>query len=102
MTRPLVVLPEAEEELFAAMQWYETRRPGLGMEFIGVVEHALGRIADSPGQFAVWTADSRYRRAVLDRFPYVVLFEERPEAVEVVAVAHAKRRPGYWADRSHR
>lgn len=44
MTRPLIVLPEAEEELLEAMRWYEARRAGLGLELLGTVEHALVRI----------------------------------------------------------
>jgi plasmid stabilization system protein ParE len=84
MTRPLVLLPEAEEEVRAAVRWYESRPAGLGVEFIGVVQHALSRIADAPDQFAAWAADPRYRRAVVSRFPFVVVFEDRSEAVEIV------------------
>jgi hypothetical protein len=100
MSRPLIVLPEAEDEILEGMRWYEARRAGLGIEFVGVVEHALVRICEAQESFAVWPSDHRYRRAVLDRFPYLVVFELRAEGVEVVAVAHAKRRAGYWADRS--
>jgi toxin ParE1/3/4 len=101
MTRPLIILPEAEEELREAMRWYETRRAGLGLELVGVVERALVRIAETPAQFPGWPAAPRWRRAVLDRFPYAVVFEERAEGIEVVAVAHGKRRPGYWLARAH-
>ena len=100
MSRPLFVLPEAEDEVLEAMRWYEQRRAGLGVEFVGGVEHALVRIAEAPERFGSWPADHRYRRALLDRFPYLVVFELRPEGIEVVAVAHAKRRAGYWSDRS--
>jgi hypothetical protein len=96
MNRPLVVLPEAEEELLEAMRWYESRRAGLGTELLEAVEAALQRIALAPAQFAVWAADQRWRRCVLGRFPYAVVFEERPEGLEVIAFAHGKRRPGYW------
>lgn len=102
MSLPLIVLPEAEDEVLDAMRWYEGRRRGLGLEFVGVVEHALVDIAEAPERFSVWPADPRYRRAVLDRFPYLVVYEVRPEGIEVVAVAHAKRRAGYWIDRSRR
>jgi hypothetical protein len=42
--------------------------------------------------------DARYQRAVLPRFPYVVMFvvERRTRTVMVVAVAHTSREPGYW------
>ena len=35
MTYRVRVLPEAEREVEAAADWYEQRRPGLGIEFIG-------------------------------------------------------------------
>ena len=102
MSRLVTVLPEAEDEMLAAMRWYEGRRPGLGLEFLGAIEHVLARIASGPEQFALWPGDDRYRRAVLDRFPYLVVFEIRTEAIEVVAVAHARRDAGYWRERSPR
>lgn len=37
------------------------------------------------------------RRALLDRFPYAVVFLEHEDRVHVITVAHYKRRPGYPA-----
>ena len=39
------------------------------------------------------------RRAVLDRYPFSVVFRELPRKIQIIAVAHAKRRPGYWLKR---
>ncbi len=36
---------------------------------------------------------------MLQRFPYVIFFETEADRVVVWAVAHAKRRPGYWVAR---
>jgi hypothetical protein len=47
----------------------------------------------------MWRSDRPYRRRLLTRFPYVVFYEVVDDAVEVIAVAHAKRRPGYWLHR---
>lgn len=99
MTPPLIVLPEAEEEFAEAMRRYEARRPGLGLEFVGAVEQVLQRIAMAPPEFAPWPGDHRYRRAVVDRFPFIVVFEERPDALEVVSITHGARGPSYWSRR---
>jgi plasmid stabilization system protein ParE len=96
MSRPVILLPEAQDELDAAMRWYEDRRAGLGLEFLGVFDRALAQIAESA---EVWSPGSRYRRLILDRFPFVVVFEIRAEGIEVTAVAHARRNPGYWRTR---
>lgn len=83
----------------AAAEWYEERRDGLGAELIAVVDRALERIQDNPEMFPVWRAGYPYRELVLRRFPYVVFFVVSADDVEVIAVAHAKRRPGYWMSR---
>jgi hypothetical protein len=49
----LRVLPEAEEELAQAAQWYESKRAGLGVEFVAVVDRALDEIRDAPAERAV-------------------------------------------------
>ena len=40
--------PEALAELQAAAEFYESRRPGLGLRFIAAVEESASRIAASP------------------------------------------------------
>ena len=99
MTRRLVVLPEAEEDIREAMRWYERRRRGLGAEFLGCIEASFIRAAEAPQACAAWPEDPRYRKVVVSRFPYVVFIDVQSEAVEVVAVAHASREPGFWLAR---
>lgn len=96
MTLPLIVLPEAEEEISATIFWYESQRDGLGLEFLGTLERVFQRIVEAPLAFPVWLNDKRYRRARFERFPYLVLFDFRVDSIEIVAVAHSKRKPGYW------
>jgi plasmid stabilization system protein ParE len=100
--KTLRVLPEAEEELAEAAGWYEAKRPGLGVELIATVEHAFDEIQDAPLSHALWRVDRPYRRKVLTRFPYVIFFRAEGDEVEVIAVAHAKRRPGFWMGRVRR
>jgi plasmid stabilization system protein ParE len=97
--KTLGVLPEAEEELAQAAEWYEAKRIGLGVELIAIVDRAFDEIQDAPLSYALWRTDRPYRRKVVTRFPYVVFFRADGDAVEVIAVAHAKRRPGFWLDR---
>jgi plasmid stabilization system protein ParE len=39
------------------------------------------------------------RRILLKGYPYFVIFRELPRKIQIIAVAHAKRRPAYWAKR---
>ncbi|MDB4278307.1 type II toxin-antitoxin system RelE/ParE family toxin [Deltaproteobacteria bacterium] len=99
MKRTLRVLPDAEAELQSAAIWYEEKRRGLGIEFVAVVDQALQSILDNPEACPVWRTDRPYRKRSLKRFPYVVFYCLDSATVEIVAVAHAKRRPGYWLER---
>jgi plasmid stabilization system protein ParE len=65
--------------------------------FLDEFDHAIDRIGDDPTQFSEYTFGTR--RMVLQRFPYVIVFRETAAGVEIIAVAHGRRRPGYWRDR---
>ena len=93
----VVFHPEAEAELVAAAQFYDSHSPGLGVDFIAEVERAARAVATYPRigrQFS-----KRLRRLVIFRFPFGLLYEIGVEQVRVVAVAHVRRRPGYWHHR---
>ncbi|WP_437716736.1 type II toxin-antitoxin system RelE/ParE family toxin [Sorangium sp. So ce448] len=86
-------LAEAEE----AVVWYAERDSRVAGAFVAELEAALERIAEAPGR---WPAHQHgTQRVRLARFPYLVVYRDEPERVLVVAVAHAKRRPGYWRKR---
>ena len=96
--------PEARAELRAAAIWYDERRPGLSDEFIAEVSSILDKIGEVPASFQIWPGTSpaplSIRRAVVNRFPYVIAFEVHSEHTLVLAIAHAKRRPLYWLTRA--
>jgi plasmid stabilization system protein ParE len=96
--KPIVFDSEADEELHAAARFYEERRAGLGDEFMEEVQRATERIASVPQSFPPY-GGSGLRKCILRRFPYTVFFFEQEERVWIAAVAHQKRRPGYWSDR---
>lgn len=96
MTFPLILLPEAEEELAVAAAWYERERPGLGEEFFDEVLRSL----DESVPLAVVDEDHIIRKILLRRFPYTVVLLEVPEdGPLIVAVVHQSRKPGYWKHR---
>jgi plasmid stabilization system protein ParE len=96
----LIVSPEAEEDLAAAAGWYERQRNGLGAQFVSVVDEAFGEILEAPLTSPLWRGDRAYRMKMLRRFPYVVFFRCEGDTVMVGAVAHSRRRPGYWSRES--
>jgi len=93
---------EAVDELAEVAGWYRGRRPGLDVEFLAEVERVLPLIESAPTAFSRLLdllPDLQIRRALLPRFPYAMIFMDLGTEIRVLAVAHAKRRPGYWLDR---
>jgi plasmid stabilization system protein ParE len=89
--------PTADDELLEATTWYVERSSTAAVGFVREIEHALERIAEAPERYPL-TLHGR-RRFVLLNYPYDVVYRVRPRVVEVVAIAHHSRRPGYWRNR---
>jgi toxin ParE1/3/4 len=88
----------AREEMVRAAERYERERVGLGADFLDEVQHVIdaARVHPSSGTPLVRGT----RRLLVRRFPYSVVFREEAESILVVAVAHHRRRSGYWSRRA--
>jgi len=91
-------LPAAREELLAAVAYYEERQPGLGARLNAEVEHAVATMIAYPAIGSPITRNAR--RILLNRFPYSVVYRASSDEIVVIAVAHQRRRPGYWRRRT--
>lgn len=89
--------PEAEDELDEAVGRYEAERRGVGLRFAAAVSAALDRLAAAP-DLGPRLAPG-VRRLLVPGFPYGIVYAPEPERLFVVAVAHGRRRPGYWRRR---
>ena len=93
-TYDVILLPEAEAEVREAFFWYYERSPLAADAFRTEVFDAVDGLATSA---TMWPEDEdRFRRKVLRHFPYTVFYEIDGQTVNVLAVAHQRRRPGYW------
>lgn len=91
------VYPEALREAEDAIEWYGQRSTHAARGLVTELRSAMERIRQAPSQFPKLAFDAQ--RVVLGRFPYVVVFRETRTEIETVAVAHGRRRPGYWRER---
>lgn len=92
------IIEAAEVELFEAAEFYGTRAAGLRAAFIDEFERVVALIVDHPALGAPYEAGTR--RVLLDRFPYAAVYRERPsDSLELIAVMHLHREPGYWRER---
>jgi plasmid stabilization system protein ParE len=91
------LLPPAEEEMTKAALYYETARLGLGDDFLDDVQHAIDTVRSFPD--AGFTAAYGFRRMLLRRFPFTIIYAIEAKDIAVVAVAHQRRSPNYWKGR---
>jgi len=89
-------LPEAEDEFAEAARHYEGVAPGVGFRFIAEVHRCLGFVSEHP---LAAPEEKGVRKKLLNHFPYNLLYAIESDLIVVVAVAHQKRRPGYWRSR---
>jgi plasmid stabilization system protein ParE len=82
----------------AAIEWYlEQGAPAAATAFADRLEHAIQRLA----QFLLLGSPGRRntRSLPLAGFPYSLVYRAEFDTVRIIAVAHQRRRPGYWAGR---
>jgi len=97
VTRKIVQLhPKALEEAEAATDWYSARSFRAAELFLSALAGAIDKIANRPEQFPEFLFGTR--RMVMRKFPFVIVFREN-STLEIVAIAHSRRQPGYWQKR---
>ena len=70
--KPIIFLPEAEQEMLEAAQYYQEQASGLGLDFLLEVERAVHSIAQSPHTWPV--LEGELRRRLIRRFPCGILY----------------------------
>jgi len=89
--------PAAVAEAQRAFRWYRRHSSTAAKRFQLALEAALDVVATSPERGTPYIHNTRYR--LLRRFPYLVTYREVGDRVQVIAIAHARQRPGYWRKR---
>ena len=89
--------PAAAQEVESTYDWYAAREPAAARGFREELRRAIDAVAANPRTWPRY--GSRARRYVFPRYPFSLVYILRGGDVEVVAVAHGRRRPGYWRSR---
>ncbi len=90
--------PAAEAEHLESIAYFESKRPGLGATYLNEFERVMRVACDSSHRHPV-EKQPDVRRIRMKKFPFTVLFRESSGSVQVLAVAHHRRRPQYWLGR---
>jgi len=87
----------AAEEARHARRVYAAEQDGLGARFVQELQTAISRIEAFPLAWPV--VESPIRRAVVNRFPYLIHYTIEGDTLTILGVYHASRAPIRWRDR---
>jgi len=93
----IIYHPLVKRDVIEALRYYHHISPRLADEFHGELRITIARAAEQPAKFHPVGHD--FRRANLQRFPYHVLYDVRPNSIRVMVVRHNKRHPDYGMNR---
>jgi plasmid stabilization system protein ParE len=94
---PVDIHPAALDEDKSALAWYLERNQRAAENFVEEIERAVALVIQWLQRWPFGQHPTR--RFVVQRFPFAVIYRERESGVQILAIAHGHRRPGYWKDR---
>jgi len=95
--KPHIFHPDAGEEYSRAVEYHADIAPELGSRFYDEIERLIREVCRQPERFFRFSPPAQ--RALACKFPYSLVYLNQPDRVWIVAVMHAKRRPGCWRER---
>lgn len=87
----------AVREAAQAFTWYLARSDAAAQNFATQLQKSLNEVGERPTSFPVYLAGTR--RALLNKYPYLIVFRETQDQIQIIAIAHGHRKPGYWIRR---
>jgi len=90
--------PAARIELLESIRYYESQQLGLGGRFLEAVTDAFNRIQAHPSMYR--RISDTWRQCRIPRFPFGIIYRLRDRRIEIIAVMHLHRKPGYWQSRT--
>jgi len=85
--KPVEINPAALAEFKSALGWYFERSGAAALKLVEELDRAIQM------------ADHSTRKFVLRRFPFAIIYREKLTVIQILAIAHGHRRPGYWKER---
>ena len=90
--------PEARIELMESIAYYDLQQNGLGRRMLDSLIEGLNRVKAHPKMYR--KISGNWRQCRIPRFPFGLIYRVRNRRIEIVAVMHLNRKPGYWRERT--
>ncbi|MEA3352707.1 MAG: type II toxin-antitoxin system RelE/ParE family toxin [Campylobacterota bacterium] len=95
--KPLSFHPDIVSDIKGSYEWYEEKLQGLGDSYLDELEDGYTAIQNFPETWA--TFQYGFKRYILNRFPFSIIYKSTEKEIFIIAVMHNSRRPNYWLDR---
>jgi len=95
--RKIVFHPDAIEDAEGAARWYRNRSPRAAARFVEEISQVIDKIFAAPQRWPLGVGGTR--KIKLPCFPFIVVYRESDDTIQILAVAHCRRRPRYWKER---
>jgi len=89
--------PKALKEAENSQSWYAQRNFIAAKGFAIELAHAIDMVSEEPNRWPKFHSDTR--RYVFPKYPFSLIYRIKEDVIEVLAIAHHKKRPGYWVER---
>ena len=96
-TRYIGIHAAASAEAEAALEWYSARSAFAAFAFLLELNHAVTSVSETPQRWP--RHEKNIRKYVFPKFPFVLYYQLTEQKIQIIAVAHSKRRPDYWKNR---
>jgi hypothetical protein len=94
----LLFHPDIAQEVKASYNWYQNQAKGLGDDFLSELESSYQAITELPDTWPKFQYG--FRRFLLSKFPFSVIYQLNKDTIFIVAIMHNSRNPGYWFKRA--
>jgi len=84
----------AIDEVEQAARYYESEVVGLGKVFLEKLQDGVSEVKQFPSASRIISGD--FRRHLLSRFPYGIIYRIEEDSIFVAGVMHLRRKPDYW------
>ena len=95
--KPFLFHPDALTEADEAGRFYDEQQKGLGKRFVEALTDTISRTRNNPELYG--KIYNNIRKCRLLHFPYGVVYRDKKKIIEIIAIMHLRRKPGYWKHR---
>lgn len=89
--------PAAVEEIQDAYDFYFDKDPVVAADFLAQVDQGIEAVSGTPLRFPKFAHGTR--RKLFRKFPHQLIYIIREQEILILAVAHPRKKPNYWAGR---